>query len=133
MKQHLSKITALFATGSAFLGSCCALPLLLLGLGVGGAGLATALAPFRPYMIGITFLLLGIAFYTVYGCKQTCDPTTCLDRKAGFQPGNRWWGEGEGACDVKSIRRTKIMLWVATGLALLFLIGPQLITCLGAS
>ncbi|MBI4280592.1 mercury transporter MerT [Candidatus Uhrbacteria bacterium] len=107
MKQSVSKITAVFATGTAFLGSCCALPLLLLGLGVGSAGLATALAPFRPYMIGITVLLLGIAFYTVYGCKQTC--------------------EGEGVCDVKSIRRTKILLWAATGLVLLFLVGPGII------
>lgn len=107
MKQSISKITALFATGTAFLGSCCALPLLLLGLGVGSAGLATTLAPFQPYLIGLTFLLLGVAFYTVYGCKQTC--------------------EGEGACDVKGIRRTKILLWVATGLALLFLVGPSII------
>lgn len=107
MKQSIPKITAIFATGTAFLGSCCALPLLLLGLGVGSAGLATTLAPFRPYMIGITFLLLGIAFYTVYGRKQTC--------------------EGEGVCDVKSIRRTKIMLWMATGLTLLFLVGPSII------
>ena len=107
MKQSISKITAIFATGTAFFGSCCALPLLLMGLGVGSVGFATTLAPFWPYLMGVTFLLLGIAFYTVYGCKQTC--------------------AGEGACDIKSIRRTKILLWVATGLALLFLVGPELI------
>ena len=100
-------MTAIFATGTAFLGSCCALPLLLLGLGIGSAGLTTTLVPFRPYLVGTTFVLLGIAFYTVYACKQTC--------------------EGEGACDVKSIRRTKILLWITTGLALLFLIGPDMI------
>lgn len=109
MKQSLSKIAAFFATGTALLGSCCALPLLLMALGVGGAGFASALAPFRPYMIGITFFLLGIAFYTVYGCKKTC--------------------EGDPSCDVKKIRRTKIMLWVATGLALLFLTGPNIVQC----
>lgn len=114
MKQHLSKITAIFATGTAFLGSCCALPLLLLGLGAGSAGLATTLAPFRPYMIGITCLLLGIAFYTVYGRKQICEGE-------GLPAG------GQGACDVNSMRRTKLMLWVATGLALLFLVGPSII------
>lgn len=107
MKHALSKITAFFATGTALLGSCCALPLLLMGLGVGGAGLATTLAPFRPYLIGVTFLLLGIGFYIVYGCKHTC--------------------AGEGACDSRKIRRTTIMLWVATGLALLFLVGPSII------
>ncbi len=107
MKQSISKITAIFATGTAFFGSCCVLPLLLMGLGIGSAGLTTALAPFRPYLIGGTILLLGIAFYTVYGRKQNC--------------------ECEGACDIKSIRRTKILLWVATGFSLLFLIGPELI------
>lgn len=109
MKQTLSKIAAFFAMGTAFLGSCCALPLLLMALGVGGAGFASALAPFRPIMIGITFVLLGVAFYTVYGCKQACAE--------------------DGTCDVKKIRRTKIMLWVATGLALLFLIGPSIFQC----
>lgn len=107
MKQTISKIAAVFGTGTAFLGSCCALPLLLLALGVGGAGFAAALAPIRPYMIGVTLVLLGIGFYTVYGCKQTC--------------------EDKGTCDVKRIRRTKIMLWVATVLALIFLIGPSII------
>ena len=107
MKQNISKLTATLATGTAFLGSCCALPLLLLGLGIGSASLSTTLAPFRPYFIGITLVLLGVAFYTVYGCRQTC--------------------EGEGVCDVKSIRRTKMLLWIATGLALLFLIGPSIV------
>lgn len=109
MKQSISKITAVIATGTAFLGSCCAPPLLLMALGVGGAGFSGILSPFRPYMIGITFVLLGIAFYTVYGCKQTC--------------------EGEASCDAKKIRKTKIMLWIATGLALLFLVGPNVLQC----
>lgn len=107
MKQKLTKLSALLATGSAFLGSCCALPLLLLSLGVGSMGFATALVPFRPYLILVTFILLAIAFYLVYGCKPVC--------------------EGKGACDVKSIRRTKILLWIATGLTLLFLVGPSII------
>lgn len=108
MKPSMAKCIAIFATGTALLGSCCALPLLLMGLGVGSAGFSAALAPFRPYMIGITFLLLGIVFVAVYGRARPC--------------------EGQGACNVQSIRRTKMLLWVATGLALLFLIGPNLIT-----
>lgn len=105
--MQLSRITAVGATIFAFFGSCCALPLLLLSLGIGSAGLASTLVPFRPYLIGATLLLLGVAFYAVYGCKETC--------------------VGDGMCDVKKIRRTKILLWVATGSALLFLVGPNLI------
>lgn len=107
MKQKLTKLSALLAMGSAFLGSCCALPLLLLSVGVGSASLTTALVPFRPYFILVTFIFLAIAFYLVYGCKPVC--------------------EGKGACNIKSIRRTKILLWIATGLALLFLVGPTIV------
>lgn len=105
--KRLTRVSALLATGTAFLGSCCALPLLLLSLGVGSLGFAAALVPFRPYLTIVTLLLLGIAFYLVYGCKTVC--------------------EGKEACDIKSIRRTKILLWVAAGLAFIFLVGPSVI------
>lgn len=107
MKQKLTKITTTLAPLTAFFGSCCALPLLLLSLGVGSASFATALTPFKPYLIGVTLLLLGVAFYLVYGCKQTC--------------------EGEEACNMKNIRRTKILLWVVTFLSLIFLVGPEIV------
>ena len=106
--DKLVKAAPYGATVFAFFGSCCALPLLLMGLGVGSAGLASILAPFRSYLIGVTLFLLGVAFYAVYGRKKVCE-------------------EGE-VCDVKATRRTKIFLWIATGLALLFLIGPDIIT-----
>ena len=107
MKGKATQITAILATVTAFFGSCCALPLLLLGLGVGGAGLASTVAPFRPYLIGVTLLLLGIAFYAMSGRGRSCAE--------------------EESCDVKSVRRTKILLWIATGLVFLFLIGPDII------
>ena len=110
MKKSIPKVTATLATVTAFFGSCCALPLLLLSFGVGSAGFASAFTPFRPYLIGITLLLLGIAFYTVYGCRQTCE------------------GE-DGACTTKDTRRTKILLWIAAILTFLFLLGPTIIYC----
>lgn len=113
MRQSISKITAIFATGTAFLGSCCALPLLLLGL-TGTVGFATALVPYQKYFTAVTIILLAVAFYSIYGCKTV----TCEDSKL---------------CGPKSRRVTKILLWVSTGLVLLFLIGPQLITWLIAS
>jgi len=93
---------------TAFVGSCCALPLLLMGLGAGGMGFAAALAPYRSYFIGFTVLLLGTSFYFVYFKKTPpCDDTAL--------------------CSIKSQKFTKIMLWVATVLALVFLIGPDII------
>ena len=105
------KITKWMAGGSiatAFLGSCCALPLLLLSLGIGGMGFVTVLASYRSYFIGATFLMLGVSFYLVYGKKVLpCDETRL--------------------CNVKSQKVTKIALWMTTVLVLLFLVGPSLI------
>lgn len=115
MKKHISKITAIFATGTAFLGSCCALPLLLLGL-TGTVGFATVLVPYQKYFTAVTVILLAVAFYLVYGRKTViCDPP-----------------QADKLCSPKSQRVTKILLWVSTGLSLIFLIGPQLIACLSA-
>lgn len=112
MKQPLTKITVFLTPVTALLGSCCALPLLLLALGLGSAGFVTALVPYKPYLVGATLLLLAMAFYLVYGCKEVC--------------------EGKEICSPKSIRRTKILLWIATGLAFLFLLGPEILArCLG--
>lgn len=107
MKQTLSKAGAVLATGTAFFGSCCALPLLLMSLGMGSMGFAAALVPYQTYLTIATIVLLATAFYLVYGHKQTCS--------------------NNEACDIKSIRRTKILLWVATGLALIFFVGPIVI------
>jgi hypothetical protein len=113
MKQSIPKITAIFATGTAFLGPCCALPLLLLGL-TGSIGFASVLVLYQKYFIAVTVALLAVAFYFVYGRKEV----TC---------------ENDKLCSSKSQRVTKILLWVSTGLTLIFLIGPQLITCFTAS
>lgn len=86
MKRTLSKAGAVLATGTAFFGSCCALPLLLMSLGVGSMGFAAALVPYQPYLTVATIILLATAFYLVYGRKQTC-----ADKEA---------------CDVKSIKRS---------------------------
>jgi hypothetical protein len=71
-------------------------------------GFATVLVPYRPYFMGATALLLAVAFYFVYGRKQEC-------------------AEGK-ACDLKSIRRTKMLLWIAVVLTLVFFFGPDLVT-----
>ncbi|MBI4209155.1 MAG: mercury transporter MerT [Deltaproteobacteria bacterium] len=107
MSQRFSKIAAGLATFTAFFGSCCALPLLLVSLGVGGMAFANTLALYRPYFVGATILLLAVAFYLVYGRRQECSD--------------------DKACEPKAIRRTKILLWITTGLAFLFFIGPGLI------
>jgi len=71
----------LLATGSIFgaiaASSCCILPLVLFSLGIGGAwiGNLTALYPYKPYFVTVTFLFLAGGFYMAYRKpKITCEP-----------------------------------------------------------
>lgn len=105
--MQLSGITAIGASVAALFGSCCALPLLLLGL-TGTVGFASVLVPYQKYFTILTVVLLGIAFYLVYGRKQA----VCEDARLCRPTSQKW---------------TKILLWVSTALAAIFLIGPHLI------
>jgi mercuric ion transport protein len=71
---------SLFAGALAAIGAsvCCAGPLMLLILGIGGAWVAnlTALEPLRPWLIGATLLFLGLAYRRLYLQPQVCDPGT---------------------------------------------------------
>lgn len=89
--------------GALLASSCCVVPLLLVTLGVSGAwiGNLTALAPYKPYFLAAAVPLLGAAFWHVYfkSGKACCAGPDCP------RP--------------PSIRITKAVLWLATGLALL--------------
>lgn len=56
--------------------ACCAGPLVLLLLGIGGgwASHLVALDPYSPYLTALTVLLLGAAFYNLYLRKRVCAP-----------------------------------------------------------
>lgn len=97
------------AVGTAFLAAlCCIGPVLFVTLGI-GAGLASRFEPLRPIFTILTVGLIAIGFYTVYGRR----PATAA-------------GDVEGACIVpRSRRREKILLWIATLVALLLLTFPQ--------
>ncbi|MFQ5504487.1 MAG: mercuric transporter MerT family protein [Planctomycetota bacterium] len=102
-----------WATGGAVVAAvlssaCCWLPLLLIGLGTSAVGVAGFFEAYRLYLLGATALLLAAGFYLVYFRKQRCDPG--------------------GACAVPNprlARFNKVMLWVATGLVLLFALFPN--------
>ena len=94
---------------SAILASiCCLGPIILAILGLGGAGLFSQFAEFRPYLIGITVIFLGLAFYLTYRKRKVkCEDGTCRIQKAP-----KW---------------NKIVLWLATVFIILFLAFPYLI------
>ncbi len=103
-------ITTTSSLLAAFLASlCCVGPLVLAALGVGvgatgflasTAGALKALLPYRPYFIGLTVVLLGVAFYQTYRRpKSACAPgATCIP--------------------APSQRKARVVLWAVAALAL---------------
>ncbi|MEX0590999.1 MAG: mercuric transporter MerT family protein [Xanthobacteraceae bacterium] len=65
--------------------SCCVLPLVLFGLGAGGAWMSTltALAPYQPYLIALALALLGYGYWQVYRrWRAVCDDDQACARPA---------------------------------------------------
>jgi len=81
------KKTRLIAAGGILgaLGAsaCCVVPLILFSLGISGAWISnlTALAPYKPIFITITFGFLGYGYWLVYR-----KPAECADGSACARP-----------------------------------------------
>lgn len=90
--------SGLVATASAF---CCVGPAVIAVVGTGGALAAARLAPWRPWFILGSVVLLGIGFWLAYRPQGGCIGKTCATRSA---------------------RITRAILWIAalvTGAAIL--------------
>lgn len=86
------------ALGAALVASlCCILPLVAAGLGVAGFAAASWFAPWRPYLMVLTFALLGVGFYFAYRPRreETCEPGSACETT----PVGRW---------------NRAALWIAT-------------------
>jgi copper chaperone CopZ len=84
---------------------CCIGPILVVLLGVGSIGAFSVFENFRPYLIGVTILLLGLGFYFVYRKREVqCEDGTCKIQSAG-----KW---------------NKIGIWSATFLAAIAIAFP---------
>lgn len=119
------KIAKIGTVISAIMASaCCWLPLILLAVGVSGAGIAATLEAYRPLFMVVTIGFLGAAFYFTYRPKKAvaegghgCCPTE--------------GAEAEGCCAPTGKRRfnmlalNKVMLWIVTLLAVAFLFFPS--------
>lgn len=97
-----SAVVAAFASAA-----CCLGPLVLTILGIGGAASAVALKPYRPYLLGLTVLILGFGFYLAYRRPATdCGP-------------------GQ-ACEMPRANRAgRIALWIATVVILIIVTFPE--------
>lgn len=86
---------------------CCAGPIVAVALGLSGAGLYSTFEPLRPYFLGSTALFLAGGFFLVHREeKRACEP-------------------GKMCADPKVRRRMKVVLWIATAIAVLFASFPN--------
>lgn len=83
MKKIFIAIGAVLS--SALASICCLGPIVLVSLGLGGVGLAAGLAKYRLLFLGLTAILLGIAFYLTYRKREV----TCEDGRCEFQSGSK--------------------------------------------
>lgn len=96
------KATAAGSVLSGILASaCCIGPFVFAVLGVSGAAFAHRFEPFRPYLLVLTYGLLGSAFYLSY--RQ--QPKAC-------EPGS--------SCEMpRASRAPRAILWISTAIVLL--------------
>lgn len=86
---------------------CCVGPIALALLGLGGVGLFTALGEYRPYIMALTVLLLGLAFFFTYRKREVkCEDGTCKIESA-----SKW---------------NKVAVWAAAIVVAFFLVFPYL-------
>ncbi len=104
MKKAIAFLGAsLVGAGAASL--CCSGPLVATLLGVGSFGAATVLEAWRPYLLSVTGVLLGAAFYfTSRKGEVRCADGTCVRRSAP------WWN--------------KALLWIVAVLVVLVAAFP---------
>ena len=81
--------------------SCCWLPLLLLAVGVSGAGLASALGAYRPVFMVVTFGFLALAFYFTYRPRRAAAVAQLVGHHA-LRPGARGGGRTVTRIDAPS-------------------------------
>ena len=109
--------------------SCCWLPLVLLAVGVSGAGIASTLEAYRPLFMVVTFGFLGAAFYFTYRPKKaaTAGGHGCCATEST---------SGEDCCAPATKGRfnmmtmNKAMLWGVTVMAVAFLFFPSYVGAL---
>ena len=108
--SNKSKSSTLFAAGSIFAAIiasfCCILPIVFALTGFSILGASALFDAWRPYLLGVTFGLLGLGFYFTYRpSREQCAPGS--------------------ACAMPVTNRSgRLMLWLATATVVLFAAFP---------
>ncbi len=123
--EKIAKIGALISAIMA--SACCWLPLVLLAVGVSGAGIAAVLETYRPLFMVVTFGFLGAAFYFTYRPRKAASGESCC----ATEPTS-----GAECCPpatqgrLNMMTMNKAMLWIVTVVAVAFLFFPSYVGAL---
>jgi copper chaperone CopZ len=72
---------------------CCIGPVVVALIGVGSIGAFSAFEAYRPYLVGITVAILGLAFYLTYRKREVkCEDGSCTVESAGKWNKVSVWG-----------------------------------------
>ncbi len=90
---------------------CCAVPLILVSIGISGTWLAslTALEPYRPLFIVLTIGALAAAGWRLYGPASRCE-------------------DGRVCADPKVLRRRRRLMWIVVVAVLPLLLFPYYVS-----
>jgi mercuric ion transport protein len=87
-KQTLVSVGAVTAAVIASL--CCIGPVLVVFLGVGSIAAFSAFEIYRPYLIGLTVALIGLAFFLTYRKREV----RCEDGSCKMESASKWAKKG---------------------------------------
>lgn len=91
IKTSLASVGGIAAAVIASL--CCIGPVLVVFLGVGGIAAFSVFEVYRPHLIGLTVLLIGLAFYLTYRKREVkCEDGTCKVETASEWTKTGVWG-----------------------------------------
>lgn len=89
---------------------CCVGPVVAAAIGAGALGAASMrLEPYRPWLLGLTAVLVGMAFVSTYRSQPACS---------------------DGSCAPSSRRTAKFVLWLAVVLVALLVTFPYYVSWL---
>ncbi len=104
MKEKSFVDASLLAALAASL--CCILPIVFVLAGAGIVGASAFFETWRPVLLAITFILLGLGFYLAYTRPKACAPGSACERPVMKRAGRLW-------------------LWIATVFVLVFAAFPS--------
>ena len=101
--SHMKAVVASVVAAAAA-SVCCIGPVVAAVLGVGALGaVSTRFEPYRPWLLGLTMIMLGVGFVSAYHREPECE---------------------DGSCTPSSRRTAKIALWIAVVLVILLATFP---------